>query len=135
MDLRTRYLGLELRNPIVASASPLAGQLDSIRALEDAGAGAIVLPSLFEEQIREQERLLELLTGIGADSSPEALATSPTVTSTTAGPDEYLDLVAQARAAVDIPVIASLNGITEAGWLDYAGLIEEAGATRLELNI
>ena len=135
MDLTTRYLGLQLANPIVASASPMAGQLDSIRALEDAGAGAIVLPSLFEEQIREEERLLEALTGVGVDSSPEAGSYFPAAVEYNHGPAEYLDLVARARAAVAIPVIASLNGITEAGWLDYAGLIEEAGAAALELNI
>ncbi|MFO1046928.1 MAG: dihydroorotate dehydrogenase-like protein [Geminicoccaceae bacterium] len=135
MDLATRYLSLQLANPIVASASPMAGQLDSIRALEDAGAGAIVLPSLFEEQIREHEQLLEALTGVGAHSSPEAGSYFPAAVEYNHGPAEYLDLVARARGAVAIPVIASLNGITEAGWLDYAGLIEEAGASALELNI
>jgi dihydroorotate dehydrogenase (fumarate) len=135
MDLSTRYLGLELRNPIIASASPLAAQLDSIRRLEDAGAAAIVLPSLFEEQIREQERLIDALTGAGADSSPEASSYFPAAVHYNTGPDEYLDLVARARAAVDLPVIASLNGTTEAGWLDYAQLIEDAGASALELNI
>lgn len=135
MDLGTRYLGLALRNPVVASASPLAANVGSLRQLEDAGAGAVVLPSLFEEQIREQERLLEQLTGIGADSSPEAGSYFPAAVEYNTGPDDYLDLVARARAAVDIPVIASLNGVTEAGWLDYAALIEEAGASALELNI
>jgi dihydroorotate dehydrogenase (fumarate) len=135
MDLGTRYLGLALRNPVIASASPLTGDVGAIRQLEDAGAGAVVLPSLFEEQIRREEELTEALTSAGADSSPEASSYFPASTKYNAGPHGYLDLIARARAAVDIPVIASLNGTTEAGWLDYAQLIEQAGASALELNI
>ncbi len=135
MDLGTRYLGLALRNPIIASASPLSGDVGAIRQLEDSGAAAVVLPSLFEEQIREEERLVDVLTGVGADSSPEAGSYFPSAAAYNSGPDGYLDLVARARAAVDIPVIASLNGTTEAGWVDYARLIEQAGAAALELNI
>ena len=134
MDLRTRYLGLTLRSPIVASASPLTGDVGAIRQLEDAGAGAVVLPSLFEEQIQEEERLIDVLMSVGADSSPEARSYFPAAIAYNSGPSGYLDLVARARAAVDIPVIASLNGTTEAGWVDYARLIEEAGAAALELN-
>jgi dihydroorotate dehydrogenase (fumarate) len=135
MDLGTRYLGLVLRNPIIASASPLTGDVGAIRQLEDHGAGAVVLPSLFEEQIRKEEQLADELTSVGADSSPEASSYFPASTKFSAGPHGYLDLVARARAAVGIPVIASLNGTTEAGWIDYARLIEQAGASALELNI
>jgi dihydroorotate dehydrogenase (fumarate) len=135
MDLGTSYLGLTLRNPIIASASPLSGNVSAIRHLEDAGAGAVVLPSLFEEQIREEERLIETLTSVGADSNPEAGSYFPDAVKYNAGPLGYLELVARARDAVDIPVIASLNGTTEAGWIDYAQLIEQAGAAALELNI
>ena len=135
MDLRTNYLGLDLRNPIIASASPLSGDLDAIRQMEDAGAGAVVLPSLFEEQILEEARRAENLTSIGADSSPEASSYFPAAAKYNAGPEGYLDLIARARQAVSVPVIASLNGSTEAGWVDYARLIEQAGASALELNI
>jgi len=135
MDLGTSYLGLSLRNPIIVSASPLSGNVSAIRQLEDAGAGAVVLPSLFEEQIREEERLIDELTNVGADSNPEAGSYFPDAAKYNAGPLGYLELVARAREAVDIPVIASLNGTTEAGWIDYAQLIEQAGASALELNI
>jgi dihydroorotate dehydrogenase (fumarate) len=135
MDLGTSYLGLALRNPIIASASPLSGTVSGVRQLEDAGAGAVVLPSLFEEQIREDERRIEMLTSVGADSNPEAGSYFPDAMKYNAGPLGYLELVARAREAVDIPVIASLNGTTEAGWIDYAQLIEQAGASALELNI
>ena len=135
MDLSTRYLGLTLRNPIIASASPLTGDVGVIRQLEDSGAGAVVLPSLFEEQIQEEERLIEMLTSVGADSSPEAASYFPAAVAYNSGPKGYLDLVARARAAVDIPVIASMNGTTETGWVDYAQLIEQAGAAALELNV
>jgi dihydroorotate dehydrogenase (fumarate) len=134
MDLGTTYLGLALRNPVIASASPLSGDVGIIRQLEDSGAGAIVLPSLFEEQIRQEEQLAEMVTSVGTDSSPEAGSYFPAAAEYNLGPDGYLDLIARARAAVDIPVIASLNGTTEAGWIDYARLIEQAGATALELN-
>jgi dihydroorotate dehydrogenase (fumarate) len=135
MDLGTSYLGLALRNPIIASASPLSGNVGTIRQLEDSGAAAVVLPSLFEEQIRHEEQLAEMLTSVGEDSSPEAGGYFPSVTRYNSRPHGYLDLVARARDAVGIPVIASLNGATEAGWVDYARLIEQAGAAALELNI
>ncbi|HTW70311.1 MAG TPA: dihydroorotate dehydrogenase-like protein [Acetobacteraceae bacterium] len=135
MDLSTRYLGLTLRNPLIASASPLSGNIGAIRQMEDSGAGAIVLPSLFEEQIQEEERLIELLTSVGTDSNPEAGSYFPAAMQYNAGPQGYLDLIARARTAVNVPIIASLNGTTESGWLDYAQLIEQAGASALELNI
>ncbi len=135
MDINASYLGLKLRSPIIASASPLTGDAGAIRQLEDAGVGAVVLPSLFEEQIRREQQLAQRLTSVGADSSPEAGSYFPAAIEYNAGPHGYLDLVARAREAVDIPVIASLNGTTLAGWVDYARLIEEAGASALELNI
>jgi len=133
MDLKTRYMGLELRNPLVASASPLNADLDNIRHLEDAGVAAIVLPSLFEEQIDAQMRQYETLTAAGLESSPEAERYFPQ--SDEPGPQEYLDLIRRAVAAVDIPIIGSLNGTTDEGWTGYAKLIEEAGASGLELNV
>jgi dihydroorotate dehydrogenase (fumarate) len=135
MDLGTSYLGLALRNPIIASASPLTGDVGTIRQLEDSGAGAVVLLSLFEEQIRQEEQLSEMMTSVGADSFPEASSYFPASSKYNAGPHGYLDLIARARGAVEMPVIASLNGTTEAGWVDYARLIEQAGASAIELNI
>ena len=135
MDLTTQYLGLSLRSPIIASASPLTGNVATIRQLADAGAGAVVLPSLFEEQIRAEEHLIEALVTVGADSSPEAGSYFPAAIAYNTGPSGYLDLITRARAAVDIPVIASLNGTTTAGWTDYAKLMESAGASAIELNI
>ena len=135
MDIGTRYLGLALRNPIIVSASPLSGDIGAIRQLEDFGAGAVVLPSLFEEQIREEERLADALISVGRDSSPETGSYFPATVEYSTGTDAYFDLIAQARAAVDIPVIASLNGTTVAGWIEAAEQIEQAGASALELNI
>lgn len=135
MDLRTHYLGLTLRNPIIASASPLTGDIGTLRQLEDAGAGAVVLPSLFEGKIRREECLTAMLTSVGAESSPEDGSYFSAGGEHHAGPDDYLDLIARARAAIDIPVIASLNGTTDTGWVDYARLIEQAGASALELNV
>lgn len=135
MDLTTRYLGLTLRNPLVAGAGPLTGDLENIRRLETFGAGAVVLPSIFEEQIEEEKHLIEHMDAIGSDSYPEALTYFPRVTSYALGPARYLELLRHAVAAVDIPVIASLNGTTDRGWIQYARQIEEAGAKALELNI
>ena len=130
-DLRTRYLGLELRSPLVASASPLTGSLDGLRQLEDAGAAAVVLPSLFEEQLTlEAQQVGRLLKG-GAGSLSAALA----LDDYNAGPYGYLALVEKAKASLQIPVIASLNGVTPGGWVEHARLLEEAGANALELNI
>jgi dihydroorotate dehydrogenase (fumarate) len=133
MDLTTTYLGLSLKNPLVASASPLTRDIDSIRRLEDAGAAAVVLPSIFEEQIRHEVEETEWLVEKGADSNPEATSYFAPAAHHP-GPQTYLDRVHQARQAVDIPVIASLNGITDSGWLEYARLFQQAGASALELN-
>jgi len=135
MDLTTRYLGLELRNPIVAGAGPLSADLDNIRRLADYGAGAVVLPSIFEEQIEHEQQLIEDLTSLGTDSFPEALTYFPAQTAYAVDPGRYLDLVHRAAETVDIPVIASLNGITDHGWVDYARQIEKAGASAVELNV
>jgi dihydroorotate dehydrogenase (fumarate) len=134
VDLTTRYLGLTLKNPLVASASPLNADLGNLRRLEDAGAAAVVLPSLFEEDVEAEATRHDLLTRVSAESVSEARSFFPDVGSPAAGP-QYLDLVRRARAALDIPVIASLNGTTDAGWIAYARAIEEAGAAALELNV
>jgi len=131
VDLRTRYLGLDLRTPLAASASPLTGSLDGLRRLEAAGAAAVVLPSLFEEQLTlEAQQVGRLLEG-GADSVSAAL----TLDDYNAGPSGYLALVEQAKATLQIPVIASLNGVTPGTWIKHASLLEEVGADALELNI
>ena len=133
-DLSTTYLGLPLAHPVVASASPIGKTLDGVRSLEDGGAAAIVLASLFEEQIiRDNESFARYLDA-GTESFAESLSYFPPVRGA-AGPDEYLKLVADARAAVDVPVIASLNGATERGWVDFAASLEAAGAHAIELNI
>lgn len=135
MDLSTRYLGLDLAHPFMPGASPLADNLDSVKRLEDAGASAIVLRSLFEEQIvREQKRTLEDLEA-HTDSFAEARSFLPKPDEFQLGPVEYLEQVRRAKAAVRIPLIASLNGISSDGWLSYASQIEQAGADALELNM
>ncbi|HWD42515.1 MAG TPA: dihydroorotate dehydrogenase-like protein [Actinomycetota bacterium] len=131
VELDTRYLGLDLPSPLVASASPLTGSLDGLRRLEDAGAGAVVLPSLFEEQLTLEADQVRRLLDAGADSLSKAL----TLDDYNAGPYGYLALIDKARAALQIPVIASLNGVTPGGWVEHATLLEEAGADALELNI
>ena len=135
MDLSTRYLGLRLKNPLVASASPLTLDLDTVRALEDHGAAAVVLPSIFEEQIEAEAEQVERLTGVGAESSAEALSYFPPSASYQTGTHGYLEHIRKARSAVDIPVIASLNGVTSAGWTGYARDLEQAGASAIELNV
>ncbi|HSA82264.1 MAG TPA: dihydroorotate dehydrogenase-like protein [Geminicoccaceae bacterium] len=134
-DLATSYLGLRLAHPVVASAGPLSRTLDGIRRLEDAGAAAVVLFSLFEEQIRIENAATEHLIGIGAESFSEALDYFPAIGDYEVGPEPYLELIRRAREATGIPIIASLNGVTREGWLDYASRIEQAGATALELNV
>jgi dihydroorotate dehydrogenase (fumarate) len=134
-DLRTNYLGLDLTHPIVASSSPLSKTLDGLRRIEDAGASAVVLFSLFEEQILMENRAFEHLLGAGAESFAEALGYFPRVNEFEVGPDAYLELIRRAKEALDIPVIASLNGVTDSGWTRYARLMQEAGADALELNI
>jgi dihydroorotate dehydrogenase (fumarate) len=135
MDLRTHYLGLELRNPLIAGAGPLNAELDNIKRLEDLGAGAVVLPSIFEEQIERERQLIDELTSIGTNSVSEALSYFPSQAAYAFDPDRYLEHVRRAVEAVDIPIIGSLNGVTEHGWIDYARRIEEAGAQAIELNI
>jgi dihydroorotate dehydrogenase (fumarate) len=135
MNLSTNYLGLPLKNPLIASSSPLTLDVGNIRKLEDCGAAAVVLPSIFEEQIDEELALIERFANAGADSFAEALSYFPSAATYPAGPDRYLDVIRQARQAVDIPVIASLNGVTSAGWIEYACLAENAGAHAIELNI
>ena len=135
MDLSTSYMGIELRNPLVASASPLSYTLDGIHALAQAGVGAIVMFSLFEEQVREEAaRTVELTEGV-EESFAEALNYVPEVVKEDPGPHRYLTLLERAAATVDIPVIASLNGVTADGWTDYARAMQDAGAAAIELNI
>jgi dihydroorotate dehydrogenase (fumarate) len=134
-DLRSRYLGLSLRTPLVASSSPLTGDLDSLRRLEDAGIAAVVLPSLFEEEITHASLAVHGALEAGAGTFAEALDYHPERADYAAGPDRYLELVAAAKRALGVPVIASLNGDTPGGWLDHARWIEEAGADALELNL
>lgn len=133
-DLSTVYLGLDLRNPVVASASPLTGTIESLRALEDAGVGAVVLPSLFEEQIERDELAVHDALELGAHSFSEALTYLPDLDDLGSGPDAHLELVSEAKAALDVPLIASLNGTSAGGWVRYARLMEEAGADAIELN-
>ena len=137
MLLATKYLGLSLKNPLVASASPLNSKLDNLRRLEDAGAAAIVLPSLFQEQIESEADAREARVEVYGESSPEALSYFPAAASVPYGmrPERYLDLVRRGTEAVSIPIIASLNGSSRAGWIEYARLIEQAGAKAIELNM
>ena len=134
MDLSTTYLGLELPHPFMPGASPLVNDLDVVRQLEDAGAAAIVMHSLFEEQIVNRQQASSVFTEMPADSYAEALTYLPEPTDYRLGPEEYLDHLARIKQAVDLPVIASLNGTTQGAWLQYASLMEEAGADALELN-
>lgn len=134
-DLSTTYLGLELASPLIASSSPLTGDLSTAAALEAAGAGAVVLPSLFQEQIEHEELALEHLRNFGGESFPEATGYFPEMQTYNAGPDGYLRLVEEMRAALSIPVIASLNGVSSEGWARFARQIEAAGAHGLELNL
>jgi dihydroorotate dehydrogenase (fumarate) len=135
MDLATNYMGLALRNPLVASPSPLSYSLDGIRRLADGGVGAIVLFSLFEEQLREEAARTARLVEETAESFPEALGYFPSVVEEDGGPRSYLVLLERAVASVEIPVIASLNGVTPEGWTDYARAMQDAGAAAIELNI
>ena len=134
-DLSTTYLGLPLRNPLVASASPLGEDLGNIRRMEDAGAAAVVLPSLFEEQITLESHHLDHYLSHGTESFAESLTYLPDMQRYNLGPDGYLEHVRRAKEAVDIPVIGSLNGVSAGGWISYAKRIQEAGADALELNV
>jgi len=133
VDLHTRYLGLDLRSPLVASASPLTGSLEDLRRLEKAGAGAVVLPSLFQEQLTEEARVLEQAAGGRPGQTRERSLAR--LRNYNTGPDGYLTLVEQARSELHIPVIASLNAVDPGTWAQYAPLLEEAGADAVELNI
>lgn len=135
IDLTTRYLGLDLRNPLVVSASPLGRDVERLIRLEDAGAAAVVLPSLFEEQIDHESYQVHAVMERGADSFAEALSYLPEMTSYNTGPDQYLKLVRRARKALSVPVIASLNGASPGGWTSYAQKMQDAGADALELNV
>lgn len=135
MSLATNYLGLVLKNPIVASSSPLSHTVDSIRRLEDAGASAVVMYSLFEEQLTFDSFYVDHYLRNGANSFAESLSFFPEMDSYNVWPDEYLNLIRRAKEAVDIPIIGSLNGVSAGGWINYAGLIEDAGADALELNV
>jgi dihydroorotate dehydrogenase (fumarate) len=135
MDLSTSYLGLALRNPLVASASPLSNTLDGVRRLADAGVGAVVLFSLFEEQVRQEAERNARLADAGTDSFAESLSYFPADADADPGPRRYLSLLERAAAAVDIPVIGSLNGVTTGGWTSYARDMQDAGAAAIELNI
>jgi dihydroorotate dehydrogenase (fumarate) len=135
MDLSTAYMGLALRNPLVASASPLSTTVDGVRRLADAGVGAVVLHSLFEAQLLKEAAQNARLVDAGTESFAESLSYFPSTAEERAGPRQYLSLVERAVAAVDIPVIASLNGVTPGSWTNYAQAMEAAGAAAIELNI
>lgn len=135
MDTTTTYLGLKLKHPVVASAGPLSSHLDGVRRLEDGGAAAIVLCSLFEEQLRWEQDSYEHLSNLGSESFAESLSYFPAVDHYRVGPDQYLELVRSATQSCGVPIIGSLNGVTDAGWIDYARQIEQAGAAAIELNI
>jgi dihydroorotate dehydrogenase (fumarate) len=135
VDLSTTYLGLNLRNPLVASASPLSEDLGNLRKMEDAGASAVVFHSLFEEQINLESHELDRFLGAGTESFPESLTYLPELNWYNRGPDGYLEHLYRAKRATEIPVIASLNGASTGGWTKYARKMEQAGADALELNI
>ena len=135
VDMSTKYLGLQLRTPIVASASPMTGDPARWELLEFAGAGAIVLPSLFEEQIERESLAVDATLDLGTDSFAESLSYLPAMEDYDVGPARHLDLVEQARQRLSIPVIASLNGTTPGGWVQYARHLENAGASAIELNV
>lgn len=134
-DLTTSYLGMELRTPLVPSASPLSQEVSSIRRMEDAGAAAVVLYSLFEEQLRQESLELNYHLSAGTESFAESLSYFPRASEYRLGPEGYLEHIRRAKEAVGIPIIASLNGATAGGWAEYAKEIQEAGADALECNI
>src|SRR5205823_973349 len=135
LDLTTTYLGLQLKNPLVASASPLSKKVDTVRRLEDAGAAAVVMYSLFEEQITHESQELDHYLERGTHSFAESLSYFPDMDHYNVGPELYLEHLYTIKQVVDIPVIGSLNGVSTGGWIEYAQRIEEAGADALELNI
>jgi len=135
VDLTTTYLGLDLKNPVVAAASPLSKRVDTVRRLEDAGIAAVVMYSLFEEQITHESQELDYFLHRGSESFSEALDFFPDLGHYNVGADGYLEHIANLKAAVDVPIIASLNGVSRGGWVDFAHQMEQAGADALELNI
>jgi dihydroorotate dehydrogenase (fumarate) len=135
IDLSTRYMSLALKNPLVASASPLNESMDNLRRMEDSGIAAFVLPSLFEEQLTLESVLIDQDLSRGADEFAEAITYLPNLESYNTGPEGYLELIRRAKQAVAIPVIASLNGTTPGGWIRYARQMEQAGADAVELNL
>jgi len=135
MDLKTTYLGMELKNPIVPSASPLSEKIDNLKRMEDAGASAVVMHSLFEEQINQESHSLDHYLSYGSESYAEALNYFPEAHEYKVGPEGYLNLIREAKEKLGIPVIGSLNGVSTGGWIDYARRIQQAGADALELNI
>lgn len=135
MDLSTNYLGMTLRSPVVASAGPLTGRIDSLLALEEAGVAAVVLPSLFEEQVIHDQLSTTELFSLGDDANPEASSYFPDLRDVESVADRYVRHIEEARRALGIPVIASLNGVSPGGWARYARLLQDAGADALELNL
>jgi dihydroorotate dehydrogenase (fumarate) len=135
MDITTNYLGFKLKSPIVPSAGPLSSEISNLKQMEDAGAGAVVIYSLFEEQIEHESLELDHHTSVPAESYAEATSYLPEHFEFRCGPEDYLEHISKAKDAVDIPVIASLNGRSIGGWIEHAKLIEQAGADALELNI
>jgi dihydroorotate dehydrogenase (fumarate) len=134
-ELRTTYLGLNLRNPLVASASPYSKKVEKAKELADAGVGALVMHSLFEEQINHESRALDHFLNQGTESFAEALTYFPEMDHYDVGPEKYLKLIGELKKSLSIPVIASLNGVSSGGWVDYSRRMQDAGADALELNI
>jgi len=134
IDLKTKYLGLSLKNPLVASASALSKRASNVRKMEDAGISAVVMYSLFEEQITHDSLAFDYFMERGTDRFAESLDYFPDLDRYNVGPDEYLEQIRKYKEAVDIPIIGSLNGVSNSGWIEYANKIEEAGADALELN-
>ena len=135
IDLRSTYLGLELKSPLVVSANPLSQKLDNIMAMEDHGAGAVVLFSLFEEQIRKEQEKIDQFYRNTTNIFAESSSFFPELEDYAVGTSQYLDIIRRAKEKVDIPIIGSINGISPEGWIEYAKDIEEAGADALEINI
>lgn len=135
MDLSTTYMGLQLKNPIVPSSSPLSREIDTVKRMEDAGASAIVLWSLFEEQLQFESQELSHFLDYGTESFGEALSYFPEAEDYNVGPDGYLEHIQKLKQTVDIPIIGSLNGVSTGGWIDYAKKLEEAGCDAMELNV
>ena len=135
MNLKTKYMGLELKNPLIASASPLSESVDGIKKLEEAGIGAVVMFSLFEEQLQQEATSLDQHLTEGTDSFAEALSYFPHASDYKVGPERYLEILHQASQQVQIPILGSLNGISSTGWIEYARKMQDAGAKGIELNL